>query len=433
MRGRIRTGPRFQRGGAFHRTVFPGNGPSKPLLRACIVGILFVLSSAPGEARDWTAEVDRLAGKGAVIASKPGGAPLVSHHPDIPLVPASILKILTASVALEELGPDFRFATVFRCTPEGDLLVSGQGDPHLVSEELARIGQNLRSRGLRRVRHLLLDNGYFEPGLVLHGTRKSLNPYDAYNGALCVNFNTVYVRVDRAGHVTSAEPQTPLTDLAIRAARESGVTGKVRINLAQSPARCLRYAGELLKAFLEQAGVSVTGEVKRADQDPELLPEFYVHRSQWTLLELLEKMFQYSNNFMANQIFLTLGASRFGLPATPEKARNAVGAFLKDLGVNDLHVEEGSGLSRRTRVTARQMMQVLRRFQPHRHLLPCEGRVYAKTGTLHDVRSLAGYLMSQEGEPVSFVILLNGDGIGDRKRERILSLLTRGVARQAEE
>ena len=393
------------------------------------LGMLFVMGLAPAAARDWTEEVARLAGQGAVMASEAGGMPFVSHHPDTPLVPASILKIVTASAALEELGPDYRFATMFRRTPDGDLVVSGRGDPHLVSEELARIAQALRSRGLRKVRHILLDNRYFSPDLVLHGTRRSLNPYDAYNGALCVNFNTIYVQVDKAGNVRSAEPQTPLTDLAVRSARESGATGKVRINLSKSPAQCLLYAGELLKVFLEQAGVSVSGEVKRADQDPALYQEFYVHRSGWTLAELLEKMFQYSNNFVANQIFLTLGASRFGPPATAEKAQNALKAYLENAGVKDLHVEEGSGLSRRTRITARQMMRVLDRFQPHRHLLSCEGQVCAKTGTLHDVRSLAGYLMPQQGEPVSFVILLNGDGIGGRKRERLLSLLEQGLTR----
>ena len=398
-------------------------------LVACALAWLLGAGPASGTARDWAEEAARVAAGGAVMASQAGGAPLVSHHPDTPLVPASILKIVTASAALEQLGFDYRFATVFRCTPEGDLLVSGQGDPPLGSEELARVARHLRSRGLGKVRHILLDNRFFAPGLVLHGTQRSLNPYDAYNGALCVNFNTIHVRVDAAGGVRSAEPQTPLTDLAVRSARGSGVTGKVRINLAQSPSQCLMYAGELLKAFLEQAGIPVTGEVKRADQDPAGFPEFYVHRSEWNLVELLEKMFRYSNNFMANQIFLTLGALRFGPPATAEKARRAVGAFLQHLGVNDLHVEEGSGLSRRTRITARQMMRILEHFRPHRRLLPCEGRVCAKTGTLHDVQSLAGYLMPKHGEPVSFVILLNGDGLGGRKRERILSLLEQGLAR----
>lgn len=366
----------------------------------------------------------RLAGRGAVMAVRADGRVLASHHPDKPLIPASTLKIITAAAALEELGPGYRYETEFRITPESDLVVSGRGDPHLVSEELDRIAEALRSRGLVRFRHMLLDNRYFEPGLILHGTNRSLNPYDAYNGALCANFNTVFARVDGQGRVRSAEPQTPLTELARRAALKSGERGRVRINLAAGPEQCVVYAGQLLKAFLEAKGIVMTGDIRLCGQDPECFPLTYVHRSSWTLEALLEKMFRYSNNFMANQIFLTLGASRFGPPATAEKARRALRSFLEDAGIGDLHVEEGSGLSRRTRITARQMVRVLHRFRPHRNLLDCHDGACTKTGTLHDVKSLAGYWSPDAGDdPVAFVILLNNGNHGPGSRERIFTYL----------
>ncbi len=367
--------------------------------------------------------LSRLAGDGAVMAMDAKGRILASHHPDKPLVPASVLKIITAAVALEELGPAYRFTTLFRSTPQGDLLVSGRGDPFLVSEELDRIAEALRAQGLVRVRNVLLDNRFFEPGLVLHGTNRSLNPYDAYNGALCVNFNTVYVQVDARGRVHSGEPQTPLTEIARRAAHRGGVKGKARINLSASPDQCLRYAGELLRAFLQRKGVEVTGDIKKCEEDPEVFPLLYVHQSARTLADLLEDVFRYSNNFMANQIFLALGASRFGPPATPEKARRVMTAFMKDTGIEDIHVEEGSGLSRRTRITAGQMINVLDRFRPYRDLLGCKDGVCSKTGTLHDVKSLAGYLLPDAGDPVSFVILLNGPEYGYPSRDRIFTLL----------
>lgn len=391
------------------------------ILVSCL--LLFVLQGSVEAGTASGGRLDRLAGGGGVLAVDADGRVLASHGPDRPLVPASVLKIVTAAAALEELGPGHRFETRFRRTPEGDLVVSGRGDPHLVSEELARIAPALRSKGLQRVRHLLLDDRYFEPGLVLHGTNRSLNPYDAYNGALCVNFNTIFVRVDDRGRVRSAEPQTPLTELARRAALESGARGRVRINLAGSPEQCLRYAGELLAAFLRQEGIEVRGKVRPFREDPEAFPLLHVHRSTWTLEDLLRKMFRYSNNFMANQIFLAAGAARCGPPATPEKARRAVARFLSSAGIENLHVEEGSGLSRRTRITASQMVRVLDRFRPHRHLLDCEAGACTKTGTLHDVQSLAGYLASNTGSPVSFVILLNGKEHGPGSRERIFSLL----------
>ncbi len=369
----------------------------------------------------------RLAGEGAVMAVDVHGRILASHHPDKPLVPASILKIVTAAASLEELGPAYRFKTLFRLTPQGDLLVSGRGDPFLVSEELDLIAEALRARGLSRVRHILLDNEFFEPGLVLHGTNRSLNPYDAYNGALCVNFNTVYIQVDSRGRIRSAEPQTPLTDTALRAARQGGIKGKARINLSESPDQCLQYAGELIRAFLERKGMGVDGDIKRCQEDPASFPLLYVHQSTRTLADLLEDVFRYSNNFMANQIFLTLGASRFGPPATPEKARRVIKDFLKDAGIEDVHVEEGSGLSRKTRITARQMIEVLDRFRPHRGLLGCKNGSCSKTGTLYDVKSLAGYLVPDTGGPVSFVILLNGPQYGRGTRNRIFSLLKDGL------
>lgn len=360
---------------------------------------------------------------GSVMVVDAEGGILASHQPDKPLVPASVLKIITAAAALEELGPDYRFPTVFHSTPEGDLVVSGRGDPFLVSEELELIATALRERGLTGIRHLLLDNGFFQPGLVLHGTNRSLRPHDAYNSALSVNFNTVYVRVDAEGRVRSAEPQTPLTAVARRAALESGLRGKARINLSGSPDQCLRYAGELMREFLERESIEVAGDIRTYEDDPGSFPVFYVHRSSRNLESLLKEVFLYSNNFMANQIFLALGASRYGPPATPEKSRMVISEFLEGAGVLDLHVEEGSGLSRRTRMTAGQMIRVLDRFRPHLDLLGCVDGSCSKTGTLHDVKSLAGYLLPEGGAPISFVILLNGTEYGVHSRDRILDFL----------
>ncbi len=385
-------------------------------LGALLLALLFSSSVWGGEGL--ASRAARLAGGGAVMARSRDGRVPVEHHPDRPLVPASILKVFTAAGALEVLGPGYRYETVIRRTPEGDLLVSGRGDPHLVSEEVERLARALRSLGLEEVRHILVDADYFREGLVLHGTNRSLNPYDAYNGALCANFNTVLVRA-REGRVVSAEPQTPLTPIGRRAALRSGVKGEARINLSGDPEVCPLYAGELIRAFLEGMGVRVSGEVRHGRGDLDDIRPWYVHRSAWTLEDLVEKMFRYSNNFMANQIFLTMGAERFGPPATAEKAMRAMGEYLEGIGVSGLHVEEGSGLSRRTRVTARQVVRVLEDFRPRRGLMECRQGSFAKTGTLRDVKSLAGYLPGG----ASFVIMLNGKGATYEKRDRLFALL----------
>lgn len=390
---------------------------------------LMVLWPGPGAAHenDWRRQVRALARGGAVMAADAAGNTLLAHNPDKALVPASTLKIVTAASALDALGPNYRFVTEFRLSPGNDLYVIGRGDPFLVSEELAVIARKLKSQGLTRVNRIFLDNSFFQKGLALHGTSRSLNPYDAYNGALCANFNTIFVRVGPGQKVVSAEPQTPLTDLARDLAVKNGARGKARFNLAESPDTCLYYAGELIKVFLERAGVEVLGRVIPASKAPAVDPAgfrlFYRHRSSKDLRWLVAQLFKYSNNFMANQIFLTMGAEKYGPPATTEKARRVVADFLTARGLTPFHMEEGSGLSRRTKISAALMIKVLRHFLPYRSLLRPRGQAWFKTGTLSDVKSAAGFLMPEKGPPLSFVILLNGSRTSFRARDRILVLL----------
>ena len=106
-----------------------------------------------------------LVGDGSVMLRSPSGETLVSLNPDIPLVPASILKIPLAQVALSTLGEDFRFETHFYRNGSGDLLIRGLGDPFLVSEEIARIANTLGRRGLQQIRRLVMDDSAFEPNL----------------------------------------------------------------------------------------------------------------------------------------------------------------------------------------------------------------------------------------------------------------------------
>ncbi|HHE74831.1 MAG TPA: peptidase S13, partial [Desulfobacteraceae bacterium] len=207
------------------------------LVRIILFSLLcFHLSIGPALAdKSWRERVQALAGTGAVMAADAEGRILIAINETKPLIPASILKIVTSAAALKFLGPDYRFITDFRVNADGDLYMTGRGDPYLVSEELALIANRLKARGLQSVRNIYLDDHYFSPGLVLQGTNRSFNPYDAYNGALCVNFNTIFVKIDNSGNVSSAEPQTPLTDFARKMALKSGLKGEVRLNLSDNP------------------------------------------------------------------------------------------------------------------------------------------------------------------------------------------------------
>ena len=393
-----------------------------------VILLAAVLWTSPARAADsaWQGEIKKLAGKGAVLVTEPGKGTLYSLHADKKMMPASVQKLITSAAALEYLGPDYRFVTEFYVTPDDDLIVVGRGDPFLVSEELDYIGGMLARSGLRRVRHIYLDNTFFQPNLVLDGTERSLNPYDAYNGALCANFNTIFAVIDKSGRVESAEPQTPITDLGRELALKTGARGKVRFNLAEHPETCLVYAGDLIKAFLIKNGIRVTGELKPKPMALDRARLIYRHQSRLNLAGLLTQLLKYSNNFMTNQIFLTLGAEKYGPPADAAKARRAVSDYLKSLGLSGFHVEEGSGLSRKNQVTASQLMTVLDRFSQYQDLLPMEEGALVKTGTLSDVKSLAGYMIRDSGRTVPFVILLNGR-YHTKTRVKILEILEANI------
>jgi len=358
----------------------------------------------------------------------PNGEVLVSINRDRALVPASLLKIPMAHVALTTLGEDFRFETLFYQNDSGDLLIRGLGDPFLVSEEIARIADTLVERGLLKIRRLVMDDSAFEPNPDLPLERGANDPYAARNSALAVNFNTVNLAWAADGKLISAEPQTPLTTLA----RELGVNlvpgYEQRINLGDDPVAGLRQAQELFRHFFEKSGITVSdaGFYREAVTDEWTL--FYQHPSSRSLRENLDGLLRYSNNFIANQLFLTLGAQESGYPATSEAARAALQQHLTELygdgfgrDPQSLIMLEGSGLSRAQRASAAGMMRILEVFKPYADLLPEVNGVLRKSGTLAGVYNFAGYIRGIDGL-YPFVILTNQ---AVNNRAEILRLLQR--------
>src|SRR5689334_7855164 len=168
--------------------------------------LLLFLFCAPASAQDWKADFRRALKNGTAIAADERGNILFEHRADEGFIPASTLKVATLACAFKILGPDYRFRTDFFLGPKNTLFVRGYGDPTLVSEELARVAAELAPK-LGRVDAIVLDDSYFAPALIVDGQSDSTNPYDAANGALVANFNTVFLR--RSGKtIESAEPQT---------------------------------------------------------------------------------------------------------------------------------------------------------------------------------------------------------------------------------
>ncbi len=322
-------------------------------------------------------KVAALAPSGLVLVMDEKSNELVVQNADKPFVPASVTKIVTASAI-------------------GKKALSG----------------------------IVLDASYYPSEIRIPGIEDTDEAYDAMNSALAVNFNTVHA-VRKGKTVRSAEKQTPITPLAISQFQARGPQGRGRISLTQDPAVGLKYAGELVAAFIERAGGSVKGEISTGAV-PEGLEPVYVHRQSRTLSKILAELLLGSNNYIANQIFLEIGGHRLGGPVGLEKSLQVANEMLAKHGLAEsIHLEEGSGISRGNHFTARGLAELLHLFEPHATLLLGGDRALFKTGTFSGVRTLAGYADTSKHGRVRFVISLrSNDGA---MRFRLLKAIQSGL------
>ena len=360
--------------------------------------------------------------QGAFIVAAPDGRVLIACNENQPLIPASILKIATALISLEVLGPDYRFLTELYLDAEQNLYLKGYGDPLLVAEEAALILDQLRALGVARINSIFIDNSSYALAEQVPGRGDSNNPYDAPVNATAVNFNAVAVKVGPGQEVRSAEEQTPTLPLMRELAR--GLEpGEYRLNICTGGCRAeeqsARYVAELFRALQREKGIAGDGEtgLRPVPAGVKLLA---AHRNSRTLAEVLVAVLEHSNNFAANQLYLACGAARYGYPATWDKARRVgqevMAKVLDPKVAGSLRMVEGSGLSRDNRVTARVMLELLQRFAPHAGLLREQHGVRLKSGSMDGVHNYAGYLPG--GQP--FVILENQ---ADNTRDRLLARL----------
>src|SRR5262245_33268179 len=390
--------------------------------RLLTLALLLIPAQALADVKE---EVAALAPPGLVLVIDAKGNELVAQNTDEPFVPASVTKIVTAWLAMEVLGGGYRFETRFYLDDKRVLYVRGGGDPFLISEELAPLATELVAAvGKKPITGIVLDASYYPSNLRIPGIVDTGEAYNALNSALAVNFNTGYA-VRSGNKVRSAEKQTPITPLAITQFRLRGPKGGGRISLSQDPMVSLQYAGELIAAFIERANGSVKGKVSTGAV-PQGLEPIYVHRQSRSLSEILVELLRASNNYIANQVFLEIGAHRLGGPVSLEKSLQVANEMLAahDLAAA-IHIEEGSGISRNNHFTARGLAKVLELFEPHARLLRGHDGGMNKTGSLEGVRTLAGYADTPSHGRVRFVIsLTSNDG---EMRFRLLRAVESGL------
>ncbi|MFT5707879.1 MAG: D-alanyl-D-alanine carboxypeptidase/D-alanyl-D-alanine-endopeptidase (penicillin-binding protein 4) [Oceanospirillaceae bacterium] len=366
-----------------------------------VVMSLCVSSFSYGAAIDKHNKILQKIPKAALLLAQNSHIAGVSIRPQQLLVPASTLKVVTAYLAIKRWGLDHKFYTDFYYD-DGTLWIKGFGDPYITSEEIALMTREIKKLKIGKIKNIKVDHSYF-PELRLDGRGDSDNPYDAGNAALVVNFNTVFIE-KRETAVLSAEAQTPITPLAKSLAAKIGFEKK-RISLPGGRDMAAQYFGEVYAKlhFKRNLPVSIAKLSKSARF-------VYRHYNTRNLEDLLSAMLKYSNNFIANQLFLML-------PPTSENQaelnvvaaqKNYTQLLEQEFSFQGASFVDGAGLSRLNQISAQQLLKVLEVFRPWIDLLPERRKgLKAKTGTLSDNHSLAGYFLDKQQQWQAFVLLIN--------------------------
>lgn len=387
----------------------------KKLARSLLLGAALVLSCLPTDLQaSGEDQILRLIGpQDAFILAGPDNSLLLHKNADKKLIPASTLKLVSALAVMDVLGRDYRFETHIYAAPDNAVTIKGFGDPLLISEivtdMVAAVRRAARQRNLQ-IQGLYVDDTYFKKPIVIPGTTPSLQPYDAPVGAFCVNFNTVNYRIVN-GSIRSAETQTPLLPYAENLIRRNGSGKGDRIVLSHDNDTIALYGAHLVAYFLIDGKDTTNENLGLRSVNPVTDSRLLVYRSPLVLTDLVHRMMSFSNNFIANQLVIAAGAARYGAPGTLEKAARLLNTYGRQtLGLTDMTIVEGSGISRQNRLTARSLLQVLAEFEPYHTLLRNQGAEYFKTGTLSGVSSRVGYLQRPDGGRYRFVIVMNSPG-----------------------
>ncbi len=417
--------------------------------------------------------------------------PLIAHQGDHLFNPASVMKLVTTVASLDVLGPTYKWKTELRADSkpvngviEGDLYIKGYGDPWFRSEDLWDVVRRLRELGVREIRgDVILDDTYFAPIAADPGEfdDRPDRVYNALPNALLLDNRAVRISISPQGEGESAvstwppNPRMALNNdltlvnqpcrsdtnrpvIDIRNPTEPGAEIQVRGTVSRqcSPHRYYRVAGDPHDAFFhafkelfESAGGTVAGDW-RLGLVQSGSSRLLTHESR-PLSNYLWLMNKWSNNVMARQIMLTMGAEIEGTPATELKAARVIERWADDRGLDwdGAVVENGSGLSRISRLSPRQIGEMLLSVWKGPYMpevistLPLagidgtmrkrltdgsiRGHAHIKTGTLRDVRAGAGYLLSRSGRRYVVVMLHNQQGVqyggGTRVQDALLTWL----------
>ncbi len=395
---------------------------------------------------------------------------VASLNIDKPMLPASVIKVYSAYAVLLELGYGYRWPTKFYYTGKlkngvlhGDLVVKGFGDPTLKTSDLPAIVAAIKAKGIKKVKgNIVIDRNYFTVPK-RDSSHFDKNIYSAYNAmpdALMFNQHlskfTIgsykgrhkikkyipgesYRVVNKIQTVSgSCKGSRSWPNIRVNHTTETPtliVSGKLSKHCKKRTYTYIvtKSYKEFYAAFkreLKRDGISYSGRMK-VGKLPAGAKSLYTHYSA-PLEKIISVTAKKSNNLYARHLLLTLGAKIYGPPANLDKGRRAVTQILNRyrlLDTPNCHIDNGCGLSRTSKITARSMARVLdhaykgygkrwmntlsiagtdgtirRRFQN----TSVKNRAWMKTGTLNNAKNIVGYVKSRSGKLYTVVILTNG-------------------------
>ena len=400
--------------------------------------------------------------------------PRLSWRADAAMNPASVMKLVTTYAGLDLLGPGYFWKTrvftqgyVRDGVLQGNLLIKGSGDPKLVHERLRELLRAVQDKGVRAVNgDILLDASVFKlpPHDAAAFDDDPLRPYNAGPHGLLVNFKALIFRFVPEGNGRvriESEPPMAGVEIPTEVAAATGACGNWRTRLAADfsdpnrvsfagrfPASCgeqswgvayadpASHAPRVIEAMWRAGGGQLTGQVRWLDKPATGQP--LVTGLSLPLKDVIADINKYSNNVMAQQLFLTLSAAGDGRGGFGE-SRNALARWWRQrFGLRSAPlVDNGSGLSRSERITAASLVALLQQADAGPNAAAFEqslsiagvdgttrrlaarnpgseaiGNARLKTGTLRDVTAVAGYVWGRSGQKYAVAGLINHPNAG---------------------
>jgi len=390
------------------------------------------------------------------------GTARLLHRAQAPVNPASLMKLVTTTAALDLLGSAFVWrtpvywdGTLRDGVLSGNVYIKGSGDPRLTVERLWLMLRRLQGMGVQKIQgDIVLDRSAFN--VPAHDPSsfdgEPLRPYNATPDALLLNFKSLLVHFspDRAANVARVHIEPPMLSMQLspsvplldgdcsdyRSGLRADWSDATRVRFAGGyPAACgekiwpiaysapTQYAARAIGGMWQQLGGQLSGQIREGTVPSNA--QFVFEQESAPLPEVIRDINKYSNNVMAQQLFLTLSLQQHGVGSFAA-SRELVLRWWKDrLGADAPMLENGSGLSREERISALALARLLQLAWNSAYMpelissLPVTGLdgtlkrskaqavAHLKTGSLRDVAGIAGFVDGAGGKRWVLVAVLN--------------------------